>query len=415
LYRAADDGSELDAGVAVEELVRLESLATERIREDVPSRSLLARRLLEVFDARGLVLAAHREGRLAFRARQWRRAGDAFERALAGPADAARPWIYELLAICRENERDRDGYARAVLEWYGTFETEQLRPELVDRYVEVLREQRGAIDEAIDEEGFAAALSEDSRVIVDVGCHNGNDTHYYLRKGFSVIAFEPDPVQVEGLRLRFHEEIREKRLLLYPYAASDEDGTATLFVPAAGAIRASLTPLGTREELKRSHEVRCVSLSAILQRFQRSLYFVKIDVEGMDRVLVRDILQLPRKVPYISFEQHMFHTGPDELAAFLAEMVEHGYVEFCLYKQGHAQERAVYPTREGRYFPAVFNVTTSGNFGRDLDGPWLTAEGVVTRFAERHRGAHAGLHRFEWFDIHARSGPSRPGRRSGSL
>ena len=34
------------------------------------------------------------------------------------------------------------------------------------------------------------------RLIYDVGMHNGDDTAYYLRRGFRVVAIEPNPALV---------------------------------------------------------------------------------------------------------------------------------------------------------------------------------------------------------------------------
>jgi hypothetical protein len=42
-------------------------------------------------------------------------------------------------------------------------------------------------------------------LLYDVGMNNGDDTAYYLYKGFRVVAVEADPVLVEAARERFAE------------------------------------------------------------------------------------------------------------------------------------------------------------------------------------------------------------------
>ena len=40
-------------------------------------------------------------------------------------------------------------------------------------------------------------------LIFDVGLHKGEDTDFYLKKGFSVVAFEADPDLVAACQERF--------------------------------------------------------------------------------------------------------------------------------------------------------------------------------------------------------------------
>jgi SAM-dependent methyltransferase len=51
-------------------------------------------------------------------------------------------------------------------------------------------------------------------LIYDVGLFDGGDTAYYLFRGYNVVAIDANPVMVERARLRFAQEIRDKRLTL---------------------------------------------------------------------------------------------------------------------------------------------------------------------------------------------------------
>ena len=44
-------------------------------------------------------------------------------------------------------------------------------------------------------------------LIYDVGMHRGEDTQFYLRKGFRVVAFEANPENVSFCRNKFRESI----------------------------------------------------------------------------------------------------------------------------------------------------------------------------------------------------------------
>jgi len=49
------------------------------------------------------------------------------------------------------------------------------------------------------------------KLIYDVGMHKGEDTDFYLKKGFDVVGIEADPTLVVGLRERFAKELDSGR------------------------------------------------------------------------------------------------------------------------------------------------------------------------------------------------------------
>ncbi len=46
-----------------------------------------------------------------------------------------------------------------------------------------------------------------ANLIYDLGSHNGQDSEFYLKKGFIVVAVEANPTLCDGLKLRFSREI----------------------------------------------------------------------------------------------------------------------------------------------------------------------------------------------------------------
>jgi len=51
-------------------------------------------------------------------------------------------------------------------------------------------------------------------LIYDVGMCKGEDTDFYLKKGFRVVAFEADPDLVDMNKKRFAKEINDKKLII---------------------------------------------------------------------------------------------------------------------------------------------------------------------------------------------------------
>ena len=53
-----------------------------------------------------------------------------------------------------------------------------------------------------------------NQLVFDVGMHQGEDTDYYLSKGYRVIAVDADPSLIERASQQFGEAEREGKLVL---------------------------------------------------------------------------------------------------------------------------------------------------------------------------------------------------------
>src|SRR5271155_3844914 len=61
-------------------------------------------------------------------------------------------------------------------------------------------------------------------LIYDIGMNNGDDTAYYLRRGFHVIAVEADPQLAATGAERFANEIESGRLTILNIGIAAEEG-----------------------------------------------------------------------------------------------------------------------------------------------------------------------------------------------
>ena len=67
-------------------------------------------------------------------------------------------------------------------------------------------------------------------LIADIGMHDGQDTDFYLKKGYRVVAVEANPELVEAGRQRFTHEIESGRLTIIHAAIGASAGPVKLFV-----------------------------------------------------------------------------------------------------------------------------------------------------------------------------------------
>src|SRR6185436_16484350 len=70
----------------------------------------------------------------------------------------------------------------------------------------------------------------DNRLVFDLGMNNGDDTAYYLRRGYDVVSVEANPALCDQARRRFAAAIGEGRLQIVHAALSDQEGEATFHI-----------------------------------------------------------------------------------------------------------------------------------------------------------------------------------------
>ena len=61
-------------------------------------------------------------------------------------------------------------------------------------------------------------------LIFDVGCNNGDDTDFYLRKGFRVVAIDADQALCDEVSRRFASEIQAQRCEVIHGAVGEKTG-----------------------------------------------------------------------------------------------------------------------------------------------------------------------------------------------
>jgi len=78
-------------------------------------------------------------------------------------------------------------------------------------------------------------------LIFDIGANNGDDTAFYLKKGFRVVAIEADPALAQKLYDRFAEDIAAGNVVIEGVGVSDKVSSLEFYVNshASGALLSS--------------------------------------------------------------------------------------------------------------------------------------------------------------------------------
>jgi len=144
-------------------------------------------------------------------------------------------------------------------------------------------------------------------LIYDLGFFNGDDTDYYLKKGYNVIAIEANPNLFECGKLRFKEEIKSKKLILLNNAFTDTNEQIIKFY-----IHPKNLDWGTCLKEKAEywkvplihydiHDIQTINLSALYNKYGCP-YYIKTDIEGLDYLVLTQLMTMKHKPIYLSFE-----------------------------------------------------------------------------------------------------------------
>lgn len=223
--------------------------------------------------------------------------------------------------------------------------------------------------------------ADNDQLIVDLGMYNGDDTDFYLRKGFKVLAVEPVSHHVEMATARFREAIDAGTLTILNMAVIDYEGEIDFFTSKEGMWAS--TSAGMADRCGTLHEkivVPCQSMDKILLDYPTP-YYIKIDIEGSDRDCIESLRNLPEKPQFVSFEADL--DDPDQTFAMLSKLAEYGYQRFKLVNQAtHSVLQMPHPPLEGHYVDARFNKHMSGPFGEETPGTWMSLEQVSERYSQ---------------------------------
>ena len=284
-------------------------------------------------------------------------------------------------------------------------------------------------------------------LIYDVGMNTGDDTAYYLSRGFKVLAIEADPTLCASAAARFRDPIEQGRLTVLNLGIAATPGTLDFWICESRSVWSSFNRSIASRDGSPHHSVPvpCQTFDWVLRRYGTP-YYLKIDIEGNDRLCIEALEagDLPR---YVSIEVGDVDRVVERLAAL-------GYTGFKAISQFNFFPLQVPPVAEAVRFERwdrlsrgqslvaralcrvygrrrisgvvrgsrqkgdwTFPEGSSGPFGEETLGRWLGAQELhdtyhhyFQLFQRGERTPFWGESNYSfWVDLHARMG--RPGNR----
>lgn len=220
-------------------------------------------------------------------------------------------------------------------------------------------------------------------LVFDIGLHEGQDTEFYLKKGFRVVAVDANAELCAAFARSHAAAVADGRLTIVNKAMSDRPGTATFYANAARSDWGTLNPewvdrnrrLGTEST---AHEVEATTMAELIAAFGTP-YYAKIDIEGYDVIAVKGLRAVDERPKYVSIESDKvsFSALRQEFDLFASL----GYDRFRIVNGlDVVKQRQPNPPKEGRFADHAMVEGASGLFGEELPGPWLTSDEAIEAY-----------------------------------
>jgi FkbM family methyltransferase len=263
----------------------------------------------------------------------------------------------------------------------------------------------------------------EQNLVFDIGLHRGEDSEFYLKKGFDVVGVEANSALCEEVSDRFQAEIKSGQLRIINKAVAHQLGVVKFYANSEYSVWSTTNPEWAERNRRNGSdslecEVEATTMAALIAEFGTP-YYMKIDVEGSDLLAVEGLSHVTDQPKYLSIESEK-----DSFRGLRREfsvLNSLGYNQFNVVNQPNVvRQRPPSPAKEGRYVSHQFQFGSSGLFGEELPGPWLTADEAIEfyrpiflRYALcgddpflRSRLFRAVLRRIGfaagWYDTHAR-------------
>jgi FkbM family methyltransferase len=224
-----------------------------------------------------------------------------------------------------------------------------------------------------------------SDLIYDIGMHDGDDSEFYLLKGFRVVAVEAEPQLCQMAAERFRPVVESGQLIIVNRAITPRSGPATFYrssSPGWGTVVEEWNQdNNARGVAGEPMEVDGITLADLVETYGDAFY-LKLDIEGMDRIALASLAGTSVRPPYVSIETS-FSRIPriGSIRSDFDTLTRLGYDRFKIVDQNAVADQVPpAPPLVGRYVPFRFTSGASGLFGEETPGEWLIAEDALASF-----------------------------------
>jgi FkbM family methyltransferase len=228
------------------------------------------------------------------------------------------------------------------------------------------------------------------KIIFDIGANKGQNLNYFLDKADIVVAFEANSNLVEKIKLDFKQFIDNKKLIVENVALIDDENIKKIdfYISKVNDVLGTLYPDDISKFYKQ--EVRCEKASSLIKKLLKNyniseIEYIKIDIEGADKLVLDDLLKNNILGKNLSIECH----EPEVLELLLNspyksfKFVEGGDLTF--------KQNIEVTTKNNNKKINNFDIHSSGPYGEDIPGDYYSKSSILPYFLNKGLG---------WRDVH---------------
>src|SRR5215204_1431912 len=218
------------------------------------------------------------------------------------------------------------------------------------------------------------------KIIFDLGAHKGEDSDFYLRKGFRVIAVEASEKLYTSILDKFRDHPNRADFTVVNYAITEQDDQLiTFYENIEKSVWGTVFDTWNERNIKlhsgsTKTTVRTIRLDTLIKQqleIKDSIEYIKIDIEGADMMAIKSLAGVKQRPKFISLESDKI-SWPGLMEEFKV-LTELGYLKFKIIDQSKiCSQQCPYPSRDGDYIDYKFATGSSGLFGDELPGEWLS-------------------------------------------
>lgn len=149
-----------------------------------------------------------------------------------------------------------------------------------------------------------AQIEED--LIYDVGMHEGDDSEFYLKKGFRVVGIEALPSLAQTASERLRTYIESGQLVILNVAVAEKEGPLPFFESLHCSLWGTINPERGKTNDREGYRfvrrtVKGSNFASILKEYGIP-YYLKIDIEGAETLCLKALKSFTSRPKFISYE-----------------------------------------------------------------------------------------------------------------
>jgi FkbM family methyltransferase len=228
------------------------------------------------------------------------------------------------------------------------------------------------------------------RAIFDIGANKGQNLNYFLDKADIVFAFEANPFLVEKIKTDFKKFIDDRKLIVENIVLTNNRNIKDIdfFIHKTKNILSTIYPDDISKYYK--HKVRCDKASLIIKKYLEEfniskIEYIKIDIEGADKLVLEDLLKNNILAKNLSVECH----HPMVLELLIAS--SYNSFKFVPGPDMTFKNNIKIINKDFKEKIINFDKHSSGPYGEDIPGDYYDKKSILPYFLKHGLG---------WFDVH---------------